>query len=84
VFGVATLSLIPLMQEARRAGQSNFEVEARFMLFGRRGAAAIGAAAAIPVVARRPHRLRHRHDRLRSATASSLHVNRLARWTYGA
>jgi hypothetical protein len=38
VFGVATLALIPLVQEARRPGQSNFEVEARFMLFGRRGA----------------------------------------------
>jgi hypothetical protein len=38
VFGVATLALIPLGQEARRPGQLNFEVEARFMLFGRRGA----------------------------------------------
>jgi hypothetical protein len=38
VFGVVTLSLVPLVQEARRPGQSNFEVEARFMLFGRRGA----------------------------------------------
>ena len=38
VFGVATLALIPLVQEARRPGQSNFEVEARFMMFGRRGA----------------------------------------------
>ena len=38
VFGVATLALIPLVQEARRPGQSNFEVEGRFMLFGRRGA----------------------------------------------
>jgi hypothetical protein len=38
VFGVATLALIPLVQEARRPGQSNFEVEARFMLLGRRGA----------------------------------------------
>ena len=37
VFGVATLALIPLVQEARRPGQSNFEVEGRFMLFGRRG-----------------------------------------------
>jgi hypothetical protein len=36
-FGVATLALIPLIQEARRPGQSNFEVEGRFMLFGRRG-----------------------------------------------
>ena len=38
IFGVATLALIPLVQEARRPGQSNFEVEGRFMLFGRRGA----------------------------------------------
>jgi hypothetical protein len=38
MFGVATLALIPLVQEARRPGQSNFEVEARFMMFGRRGA----------------------------------------------
>jgi hypothetical protein len=37
-FGIATLTLIPLVQETRRPGQSNFEVEARFMLFGRRGA----------------------------------------------
>ena len=38
IFGVATLALIPLVQEARRPGQSNFEAEGRFMLFGRRGA----------------------------------------------
>jgi hypothetical protein len=38
VFGVAKLAPIPLVQEARRPGQSNFEVEARIMLFGRRGA----------------------------------------------
>ena len=38
VFGVATLSLIPLVQEGRRPGQSNFEVEARFLMFGRRSA----------------------------------------------
>jgi hypothetical protein len=37
-FGAATLALIPLVQEARRPGQSNFEVEARFMLLGQRGA----------------------------------------------
>jgi hypothetical protein len=37
-FGVATLALIPLVQEARRPGQSNFEVDARFMLLGQRGA----------------------------------------------
>ncbi len=36
VFGVGTLALIPLVQEARRPGQSNFDVEARFLLFGRR------------------------------------------------
>lgn len=36
-FGVATLALIPLIQEARRPGQSNFDVEGRFLLFGRRG-----------------------------------------------
>jgi hypothetical protein len=36
VFGVATLGLIPLVQEARRPGQSNFEVDAYFRLFGRR------------------------------------------------
>jgi hypothetical protein len=38
VFGVATLSLIPLVAEARRPGQSNFDVETHFLLFGRRGA----------------------------------------------
>jgi hypothetical protein len=38
VFGVAALSLIPLVQEARRPGQSNFDVETHFWLFGRRGA----------------------------------------------
>jgi hypothetical protein len=37
VFGVATLALIPLVQEARRPGQSNFDAEAHFGLFGRRG-----------------------------------------------
>jgi hypothetical protein len=37
MFGVATLSLIPLIQEARRPGQSNFDVEGRFNVFGRRG-----------------------------------------------
>ncbi len=36
VFGVAALALIPLVQEARRPGQSNFDVEVRFTLFGRR------------------------------------------------
>jgi hypothetical protein len=58
--GVATLALIPLVQEARRADE-------------------IGAAAAVPFPARRPHLLRHRHDRLKSAAASSRRVNRLAR-----
>jgi hypothetical protein len=38
VFGIATLTLIPLVQEARRPGQSKFEVEARLVVFGRRGA----------------------------------------------
>ena len=36
VFGIATLALVPLIEEARRPGQSNFDVEARFLLFGRR------------------------------------------------
>lgn len=36
IFGVGTLALIPLVQEARRPGQSNFDVDARFLLFGRR------------------------------------------------
>jgi hypothetical protein len=36
VFGVGTLLLIPLVQEARRPGQSNFDVEARFLMLGRR------------------------------------------------
>lgn len=36
IYGVASLALIPLIQEARRPGQSNFEVEARYALFGRR------------------------------------------------
>jgi hypothetical protein len=38
LFGVATLSLIPLVQEMRRPGQSNFDVTARFVLFGSRSA----------------------------------------------
>jgi hypothetical protein len=38
VFGVGTLALIPLVQELRRPGQSNFDVDARFLLFGRRTA----------------------------------------------
>jgi hypothetical protein len=37
-FAIATLTLIPLVQEARRPGQSNFAVEARFLLFGPRSA----------------------------------------------
>jgi len=36
VFGAATLALIPLVQEQRRPGQSNFDVEARFSFAGRR------------------------------------------------
>jgi hypothetical protein len=35
VFGVATLALIPLVQEARRPGQSNFDVAVRFSPLGR-------------------------------------------------
>lgn len=35
VFGVATLALIPLVQEARRPGQSNFDVAVQFSLLGR-------------------------------------------------
>ncbi len=38
VFGVATLALIPLIQEARRPGQSNFDVAPAFLLFGKRSA----------------------------------------------
>jgi hypothetical protein len=37
VFGVGTLALVPLVQEGRRPGQSNFDVDAQFNLFGRRG-----------------------------------------------
>ena len=36
VFGVGTLLVVPLVQEARRPGQSNFDVEVRYWLFGRR------------------------------------------------
>jgi hypothetical protein len=36
IFGVGTLALIPLVQEARRPGQSNFEVEVRYALLGQR------------------------------------------------
>jgi hypothetical protein len=36
VFGLGALALIPLVQEARRPGQSNFDVEALFWLFGQR------------------------------------------------
>jgi hypothetical protein len=36
VYGVASLALIPLVQEGRRPGQSNFDVDARYRLFGRR------------------------------------------------
>ncbi len=36
VFGVGTLALVPLVQEARKPGQSNFDVDARFSLLGRR------------------------------------------------
>jgi hypothetical protein len=34
VFGACTLALVPLVQEARRPGQSNFDVAAKFSLFG--------------------------------------------------
>lgn len=36
ICGVASLSLVPLIQEARRPGQSNFEAQAHYSLFGRR------------------------------------------------
>lgn len=38
VFGVGTLTLVPLVQETRRPGQSNFDVAPSFLLFGRRSA----------------------------------------------
>jgi hypothetical protein len=38
VFGIGTMILIPLVQEARRPGQSNFDVDAYFLLFGQRSA----------------------------------------------
>jgi hypothetical protein len=34
-FGIAMLVLIPLVQEARRPGQSNFDVQVQFALIGR-------------------------------------------------
>lgn len=34
-FGVAAVALIALVQEARRPGQSNFDVEVQFSLLGR-------------------------------------------------
>lgn len=37
-FGVGTLTLVPLIQEARRPGQSNFDVAPAFALLGRRSA----------------------------------------------
>ena len=36
VFGIATLALIPLIQETRQPGESNFDIDARFRLLGRR------------------------------------------------
>ena len=36
IFGVAVLALVPLVQEARRPGQSNFDVTVTFSLLGRR------------------------------------------------
>jgi hypothetical protein len=38
VAGVGALALVPLVQETRKPGQSNFDVDARFLLFGRRTA----------------------------------------------
>jgi hypothetical protein len=38
VFGVGTLALVPLIAEARRPGQSNFDVAPAFSLFGKRSA----------------------------------------------
>jgi hypothetical protein len=38
VFGVGTLTLIPLVHEARRPGQSNFDAAPAFQLFGKRSA----------------------------------------------
>jgi cytochrome bd-type quinol oxidase subunit 2 len=38
VFGAGTLALVPLVAEARRPGQSNFDVAPAFHLFGRRSA----------------------------------------------
>ena len=37
VFGIAALALVPLIQEVRQPGESNFDVDARFRLLGRRG-----------------------------------------------
>jgi|SRR5579862_6690271 len=64
VFGVGTLSLIPLVQEARRPGQSNFDVDARFLMFGRRSAAESDHAAPVRLFAYWPDTLRRRHDQL--------------------
>jgi len=36
ICGIGTLALIPLVQETRRPGQSNFDVEVHYRLFGRR------------------------------------------------
>jgi hypothetical protein len=38
VFGVGTLTLIPLIAEIRRPGQSNFDATPAFQLFGKRSA----------------------------------------------
>lgn len=37
MFEIGTLALVPLIQEARRPGESNFDVDVQFPLFGRRG-----------------------------------------------
>jgi hypothetical protein len=38
VFGVGTLALVPLIEEARRPGQSNFDLAPAFFLFGKHSA----------------------------------------------
>ena len=45
--GVATLALIPLVQEARRPGQSNFDVDARYWWSAAQFAAESGDVAAV-------------------------------------
>ena len=65
VYGIASLTLIPLVQEARRPGQSNFEVDARYFLFGRRTLRLKSVLMPQYVLLLLWHRLLHcRHDRL--------------------